>query len=61
LISGLLASGAHSAHGQNLNKKLSEGIEDFKALPKVGAHARVLINVANLKSYRGSIVASARG
>jgi hypothetical protein len=61
LISGLLASRAHSAQGQNLNKKLSEVIADFKALPTVSAHARVLINVAKFKSFRGSIVASARG
>jgi hypothetical protein len=47
--------------GQNLNNKLSEVMEDFKALTTVSAHARVLINVAKVKSFRGSIVASARG
>jgi hypothetical protein len=61
LISGLLASRAHSAQGQNLKKKLSEVIAAIKALPTVSAHARVLINVAKVKTFRGSIVASARG
>jgi hypothetical protein len=61
LISGLLASGVHSGQCQNLSKKLSEVIADFKALPTFSAHARALINVANVKSFRGSIFASARG
>jgi hypothetical protein len=40
---------------------LSEVIEDFKALPTVSAHARVLINVTKVTTFRGSVVASARG
>jgi hypothetical protein len=51
---------AHSAQSQNLNK-LSEVIEDFNALPAVSAFARVLISVANVRSFRGSMGASARG
>jgi hypothetical protein len=47
--------------GQNLNKKLSEAIEAFIALPAVSALARVLINVASVMSLRRSTVASARG
>jgi hypothetical protein len=35
--------------------------EDFNALPAVSALARVLNNVANVRSFRRSIVASARG
>jgi hypothetical protein len=54
------ASGAHNAQGQNLSKKLSEVIEDFNALPAVSALARVLNNVANVRSFRRSMVASAR-
>jgi hypothetical protein len=46
--------------GQNLNK-LSEVMENFNALPAVSALARVLISVANVRSFRGSMVASARG
>jgi hypothetical protein len=60
LISSPLASGAHSAQGQNLNNKLLEVIADFKALSTVSAHARVLINATKVKLFRGSIVASAR-
>jgi hypothetical protein len=44
-----------------MNKKLSEVIADFKALPTVSAHSRVLTNVEKVKSFRGSIVVSARG
>jgi hypothetical protein len=40
---------------------LLEVIEDFNALPAVSALARVLINVANVRSFLGSMVASARG
>jgi hypothetical protein len=36
-------------------------IEDFNALPAVSALACVLISVANVRSFRGSMVASARG
>jgi hypothetical protein len=61
LISGLLARGAHTAQGQNLNMKSPEIIENFKALPMASAHARVLINVAKVMSFRGRIVTSTRG
>jgi hypothetical protein len=50
----------HSAQGQNHNK-LSEVIEDFNALPTVSALARVRISMANIRSFRGCMVASARG